>query len=141
MRPASKDIGPRHAGTPSDLSSRSRKRVDQLRNANTVENYEKRNKSTLSAYVNQKGNTLGSTQSPTRKVCLTIVTSLLTESLAIRMPFQLGHTNIPDSATFPNGLPEALETLVATQASSPSSDSDYGGMQLLLATVLVPEQC
>ncbi|KAF9463211.1 copper fist DNA binding domain-containing protein [Collybia nuda] len=40
-----------------------------------------------------------------------------------------GHTNIPDSATFPNGLPEALETLVATQVSSEglSSDSDYGG--------------
>lgn len=86
---------------------------------------------------------LGFTQSPTRKVCLTIVTSLLTESLAIRMPFQLGHTNIPDSATFPNGLPDALETLVATQASSegPSSDSDYGGMQLFLVTVFVPEQC
>jgi hypothetical protein len=54
------------------------------------------------------------------------------------MLLHLGHTNIPDSATFPNGLPEALETLVATQASSegPSSDTDYGGMQLLLGDIL-----
>ncbi|RDB28268.1 Metal-binding regulatory protein cuf1 [Hypsizygus marmoreus] len=40
-----------------------------------------------------------------------------------------GHTKIPDCATFPLGLPEALGASVALQASSegPSSDSDHGG--------------
>ena len=55
-------------------------------------------------------------------------------SLAIRMPLHAGHTKIPGSATFPNGLPEALGASVALQGSSEptSSDSDNGGMQLLL---------
>jgi hypothetical protein len=50
------------------------------------------------------------------------------------MPLHVGHTKIPGSATFPDGLPAALGTSVALQASSEavSSDSDIGGMQLLL---------
>lgn len=57
-----------------------------------------------------------------------------TVSLAIRMPSHVGHTKIPGSATFPNGLPEALGASVALQTSPEpvSSDSDNGGMQLLL---------
>jgi len=43
-----------------------------------------------------------------------------------------GHTSIPESATFPNGLPGALG-LVALQApEAASSESDCGGMQLSL---------
>jgi hypothetical protein len=49
------------------------------------------------------------------------------------MPLDVGHTKIPGSATFPDGLPAALGTSVALLASSEavSSDSDSGGMQLL----------
>jgi hypothetical protein len=51
------------------------------------------------------------------------------------MPLHAGHTKIPGSATFPNGLPVALGASVALEVSSEStssSDSDNGGMQLLL---------
>jgi len=53
------------------------------------------------------------------------------------MPLHAGHTKIPGSATFPNGLPEALGASVALQASpeQTSSDSDNGGMQLLLGDI------
>ncbi|KAG6820487.1 hypothetical protein H0H93_016549 [Arthromyces matolae] len=37
-----------------------------------------------------------------------------------------GHTKIPDCATFPNGLPQALEASVAES----SSDSDIGGLRI-----------
>jgi hypothetical protein len=42
-----------------------------------------------------------------------------------------------DRAAFPNGLPKALEALVATQTSTEpsSSDSDHGGMQSLLPDI------
>lgn len=44
-----------------------------------------------------------------------------------------------ERAAFPNGLPKALEALVAFQtAEHSSSDSDHGGMQLLLPNVSHP---
>ena len=47
-----------------------------------------------------------------------------------------GHTSIPESATFPNGLPEALES-IALQAypEAASSESDNGGMQPSLGLI------
>jgi hypothetical protein len=50
-------------------------------------------------------------------------------------PLHIGHTKIPGSTMFPNGsVPEALGASVTLQSSSEpmSSDSDNGGMQLLL---------
>lgn len=43
-----------------------------------------------------------------------------------------GNNKTPESAAFPNGLPEALEASVARYpADGVSSDSDHGGMPLL----------
>lgn len=54
----------------------------------------------------------------------------------MKTPLHVGHTNIPESATFPNGLPEALGS-VALQAHPElvSSESDNGGMQLFLSAI------
>ncbi|KAF8062430.1 hypothetical protein FPV67DRAFT_270893 [Lyophyllum atratum] len=40
-----------------------------------------------------------------------------------------GHTKMPDSATFPLGLPEALGASVAIQMSEGSSPSEHGGIE------------
>lgn len=53
-------------------------------------------------------------------------------SLSIRTALHIGHTKIPSSATFPNGLPEALGTVALQTSSEETSDSDHGGMQRLL---------
>ena len=43
-----------------------------------------------------------------------------------------GHTNIPESATFPNGLPGVLGSVAHQAPEAASSESDSGGMQLSL---------
>jgi len=49
----------------------------------------------------------------------------------------LGSRSGFERAAFPNGLPKALEASVAFQspAEHSSSDSDHGGMQLLLPNI------
>lgn len=89
----------------------------------TVESFAKQNKSTSNVPVNLKHTTILNLRLPRRlqrKVCVTSIYS--------------GTKPGFESAAFPHGLPEALETSVAIQnsADGASSDSDHGGMQLLL---------
>jgi hypothetical protein len=72
-----------------------------------------------------------------RKKCVFNFTSYL--QLAVNplgFPFFSGTNKVPQSATFPNGLPGALESSVAVQWSSDgSSDSDHSGMQCHLPSI------
>ena len=60
-----------------------------------------------------------------QKGCVSPTPTHSTFILSTRAPLRVGHTKIPDTATFPNGLPETQ-----TYPETASSKSDNGGMQL-----------
>jgi hypothetical protein len=70
-------------------------------------------------------------QGPARKVSsFSPISSASTSSFTI-LVLEFKGTKVPESAAFPNGLPEALEASVALQLLSEGSDSDHSGMPFI----------